>query len=335
MTLPRLEPPNADERARALAAMPPVRGPRRPPLTPGRLLYLARHEWPQWLVPGSPLRRRWTRRRELRAAERRLSFATLPAPTDEQPPLDVVLLTGADYVVQTLYAMKSWRRHAGRPVAFTLIDDSSLDADARARLLRAGGSITIQNAASTERLLDTQLPATRYPVLRRLRLAYFHLRKLTDTFLTGDGPRIVVDTDVLLHRPPAELLHHFDHARPFYFRDCTESYGVTAAQLSDLAGVAVPTRVNSGCFAFRPAQLDWDYLETVSTRLLARHGYSFYHEQALVAVLCGAHLAAELSDAYQVFPDEAEARHPTRTALHYLDGANNPRMLLSWPLLEN
>jgi hypothetical protein len=327
-----ITPPSAEERERALAAVPPPRPPARPPLTPGRCYYLLRHELPRWLVPRSERWRRWARLRQMRRAERRLSFSTLAAP--DGAPVEIALLTGRDYVPQTLYAMKSWLRHAGRPVRFTLVDDGTLDPGTCARLRRAGSAITIRDAGRTENLLDTLLPAARHPVLRRLRLGYVHLRKLTDTLLDAAGARIVADTDVLLHRPPTELLGHYDAGRPFFFHDCAESYGLPSSSLGEIAGVEIPPRVNSGCFCFDPARLDWDYLETVSTRILARHGYSFYHEQALVAVLCGLFSAVRLGDDYQVFPDETEARSPTRVALHYLDGANNPRMLLSWPLLE-
>lgn len=325
-----------EERERALAAIPPPRQSARPPLTPGRLWYLLRHESLAWLRPGSDRWRKFTRGRRMRNAERRLSF---PASSATPPPagalVDVALLTGRDYVPQTLYAMKSWLRHADRPLRFTIVDDGSIDADASRRLLRAGPSVRIRLAGETERLLDARLPANRYPVLRRLRLGYVHLRKLTDTFLDASAPRIVADTDILLHRPPAELLRHHDAGRAFYFKDCAQSYGLSPEALSEIAGLPVPPLVNSGCFAFDPARLDWDYIETVSTRMLSRHGHSFYHEQALVAVLCAVFRAERLSDDYLVLPDDAEARSPTRTALHYLDGANNPRMLLSWPLLED
>lgn len=244
-------------------------------------------------------------------------------------------LTGHDYLPQTLFAIKSWVKFSGRSVRPQLYDDGSLTSREVSELRARVPGIDVHRSDAIIAKLDDRLPAGRFPFLRRLRLAYPHLRKLTDIHVGRRGWTLVSDSDVLLFRRPGELLAHLETGTPFFMRDCAQSYGAPHAFLNQLAGQVVPPMLNCGLYHVRSDGINWEFLEAACVRLLAAHGFSFYLEQALSALVLTAAGGVELGPDYVVNPDTVEGRNPTKTALHYLQSWGNPDMEHAWSRLSD
>jgi hypothetical protein len=256
-------------------------------------------------------------RRAMQAAAARLPPLDPPAP--EAP--EVFFLTGRRFWYQTVFCFWSLRHHAGCDLRPVFLDDGTIDPALRAECRRLFPGAVIEQEGEAERRLDAHLPEKKYPTLRAQRRGYKHLRKLTDAHAGRTGWRLVLDSDMLFFRRPDVLLAWLAAPdRPMHMLDVHDAYGYPAAALQVLAGRAVPACVNVGICGFRSDALDWGHLESWAAQLIARHGTSYYLEQALVALLA-AHsdpLRLPRSD-YLLLPDVSECQRPTATLHHYVD----------------
>ncbi len=178
--------------------------------------------------------------------------------------------------------------------------------------------------------LERHLPESRFPFLRRIRLGYIHLRKLTDIQTAGPGWRLVLDSDVFFFRPPTQLIDFMAAEKWCFMQDCMQSYGAPLETLSTLAGAPVHPQINVGLCHVRSADIDWDFVEHCARVLLFRHGFSYYLEQALMAVLMGRFGAKALDADYLVYPTPEQARRAEHTALHYVDRSQLTMMRYGW-----
>jgi len=291
-------------------------------LTPGRLLYLAWHKPLEKLArsrrEGGPLNQWITRRGRLAMIEasRRLAPVDTPAPGSPE----VCFLTGRRFWYQTAFCLWSLLRHVGGNFTPVFIDDGTLDASLRAECLRLFPGARVPSRDEIAARLETALPAARFPALRDRRLAYLHLRKLTDAHSGLSGWRLVLDSDMLFFRRPAALLDWCAAPdRPVHMLDVQDAYGYPAATLETLAGRPLPEKVNVGVCGLRSDDIDWEKLEWWCARLLALHGTSYYLEQALVALLLAGRETTRLpADDYLLMPGERECRSPTAVLHHYV-----------------
>lgn len=241
-----------------------------------------------------------------------------PAPADAP---SASFLTGRRFWYQTAFCAASLAVHSGRPWRFTFHDDGTFDAGLAAEALRLFPGARLIHRDQMEATLDRCLPADRFPALRSQRQTYLHLRKLTDAHAGGEGWRLVLDSDMLFFRRPEALLSWLAEARgPLHLTDIADAYGYPASTLEELAGGPLPRRLNVGVCGLRSDAIDWPQLEAWTASLLARHGTSYYLEQALTALLAvrgGSHRLPE--DEYRVLPDEDECRRPTAVLHHYVD----------------
>ena len=318
-------------RARALAAIPPPsRQYRVPPLTPGRVVYLLYH------APRGALKkgvwktiRGWMGRRRL---EHALPHFVLPEPPAAKgaPELLIHLLIGARYLPEACLVTHSLSWAAQRPVVPHFYDDGTLtaaDCDLlRSKLPRARfariDEISIRLAAT--------LPEDQFPCLRRLRLSYPHIRKLTDIHLFSGEWKLVSDADILFFQYPGQLLGHIAAREATHMVDIQPAYGAPRATLERLAGVTVHERVNVGLCHLRTPSIDWDFVEHCATTLLAEHGFSYYLEQALAAILLARAHATPLGADYLVYPDAATARRAQCAAIHYVDDSRSFYYDFAW-----
>jgi hypothetical protein len=318
-----LTPAETEQAARCIPA--PKR--RRPPLTLGRLFYLVYHQPRQMARDGFEWHYHlWKGRRDLAKA-----FAALaPPPVPAGVPVRMHYLTGKRYVPLTSLALISAQQTMGRPVQPVLFDDGSLDAGdvATIRHLFPSAEIVLQPQVTAN--LDRVLPADRFPFLRRIRLGYIHLRKLTDIQTAGPAWRLVLDSDIFFFHPPTELLRLLDARSWFFMRDCMPSYGAPLETLEALAGAPVFPRVNVGICHLDAGAIDWEFVEHCARVLLARHGFSYYLEQALTAILMGRAGAVPLGEEYLVYPTPAQARAAGHVALHYVDRSHLTMMRYGW-----
>jgi hypothetical protein len=201
------------------------------------------------------------------------------------------------------------------------IDDGTFDEALIAAAQRLFPGSRVLSAAENEAHLNRVLPVARFPSLRNQRLTYLHLRKLTDVHAGHQGWRLVLDSDMLFFRRPDALLAWLAApTRPVHMLDVHDAYGYPAATLAALAGRPVPACVNVGICGFRSEALDWDLLEHWAAQLIARHGTSYYLEQALVALLAATTDPLRLPRAdYLLMPALAECQRPTAALHHYVD----------------
>ncbi len=288
----------------------------------GRALYLL------WHAPRSALARsrreggpinQWIDtqgRRAMQAAAARLS----PRPTPPPLAAEVCFLTGRKYWYQTAFCAWSLSHYADREFVPVLLDDGSFDARLRAECQRVFPGAILPDRAELEARLETHLPAARFPNLRAQRLTYLHLRKLTDAHAGRRGWRLVLDSDMLFLRRPDALLAWLDTpSRPLHMLDVQDAYGYPDTTLRELAGRPLPVQVNVGVCGLRSEAIDWEQLEWWAASLIARHGTSYYLEQALVALLLAGAEPIRLPAAdYRLLPTETECRTPTAALHHYV-----------------
>jgi len=270
-------------------------------------------------------------RREMRRAAATLAPAPV-APHAGQIP--AVFLTGHGFWEQTALCAHSLRAQLGSEIPITILDDGSLREGEAAHLRRILPGARIHWSEDIEGRLDEALPETRFPVLRRHRLLYPHLRKLTDVHATlGPGWKLVLDSDMLFFRRPDALAAWLrDPDGPCYATDVAESYGYPRAVMEELAGSPLPERLNVGVLGLRSESVDWDALERWTADLLARHGAHYFLEQGLSAMLV-ARLPAGLRlsrEDYLVMPDRAEGRSPRAVLHHYVAGSKSAYFQDAW-----
>jgi hypothetical protein len=309
----------------------------RPPLSAGRLYYLAVHRpWAAvrgFFRDGGPLARRETerQRRMMEAAAKRLR---LPTPPRRRPPEHAVhFLSGHRFWWQTIWCAVSLARHAARSFQWHIHDDGTLTEEQAHHLRQALGEFTVVH--SREELaarVDALLPADRFPTLRDRHRHYPHLRKLVDPHLAQPGWNLVLDSDMLFFRRPDFLLRWLEAPdRPLHLVDCQSSYGYPAESLKRLAGRPLPERVNVGACGLNSRELDWDWIERCCRSLVGRHGTSYFLEQALVAlIVTGRETAVAPAADYVCKPDWAEVVTPRAVLHHYVADSKTAYFREGW-----
>ena len=254
-----------------------------------------------------------------RAAMERAAWHLGPVVTPTADAPEVYYLTGHRFAYQTAFCAVSLVRKIGRPIRVVAIDDGTLCQTDLALLRHALPALRIVSVAEVESTLEARLPIARYPELRRRRLVYPHLRKLTDIHAGGGGWKLVLDSDMLFHGFPKFLLDWIAAPdRPCHMVDVDDAYGYSARLLRELAGVALPAKVNVGVCGLASDQIDWDRLEYWSRVLVEREGTHYLMEQALVAMLvAGKTCAVAPAKDYIVAPSRRESESPTGVLHHY------------------
>lgn len=141
-------------------------------------------------------------RRAMERAARRLPAAASGSGPDVPA---VYFLTGRKFWYQTAFCAHSLLRHADRPLRVVMLDDGTLSSPVAAALRAVLPGVQLVPAADIGRRLDQALPADRFPTLRRRRIEYPHLRKLTDVHAGSSGWKLVLDSDMLFFRPPTVM----------------------------------------------------------------------------------------------------------------------------------
>jgi hypothetical protein len=291
-------------------------------LRPGRALYLA------YYAPRAFARKcaregalnLWLAARGRRAMERAARRLT-PVPCGSSPDTPAVyFLSGRTFWYQTAFCAHSLLRHAGGPLRVVVLDDGSLSPPVADALRTVLPGVELVPAAEIEERLDRALPADRFPTLRRRRLEYPHLRKLTDVHAGSTGWKLVLDSDMLFFRTPTVMTDWLAVPdRPFHLTDVENAYGYSAGLLAELAGQPVPDRVNVGACGLKSDEIDWDRLEHWCRATLDREGSSYYQEQALTALLVAGQAARVAPpEDYVVLPTRAQAREPSEVLHHYV-----------------
>lgn len=305
----------------------------------GRLLYRLWHQPAAAVVrsrrEGGPLQQ-WIDARSRRAMiAAAASLPPRPAAPGGAP--EVTFLTGKKFWYQTAFCCWSLARAAGRNFTPVFVDDGTFDVALAEESARIFPGRRLVRREEIEPHLDIHLPQEKFPTLRSQRRTYIHLRKLTDVHAGRQGWGVVLDSDMLFFRAPAALLGWL-HApdRPIHLVDVQDSYGYPSETLRDLAGRVVPPRINVGILGLQREAIAWDKLESWCAALLARHGTSYYLEQALVALLLADAAPLRLREEdYIVFPNDAECRSPRAVLHHYVDLSKRGYFRHAWRQVWN
>lgn len=308
----------------------------RPRPSLGRLWLLGVHQ-PLQRLKGALTRAPWDEalcargRREMRRAAAALAPAAVAPHAGDIP---AVFLTGHGFWEQTALCAHSLRAQLGTDIPITILDDGTLREDEAAHLRRILPGVRIHWSEEIEGRLDEVLPESRFPVLRRHRLLYPHLRKLTDIHGTlGPGWKLVLDSDMLFFRRPDALADWLGApAAPCHATDVADSYGYPSEVMASLAGAPMPTCLNVGVLGLRSESVEWDALERWTAELLARHGAHYFLEQGLSAMLVarlGGGVRLRRED-YLVMPDRAEGRAPRAVLHHYVAGSKSAYFRDAW-----
>ncbi|RYZ30316.1 MAG: glycosyl transferase [Chitinophagaceae bacterium] len=258
---------------------------------------------------------------------------------EEKEQLDVYYLTGRKYWYQTAFCLFSLQKNAGANIHAFVVDDGSFDDALEAEVKRCfPTTATVVRNCEIQDLLEKRLPAATFPVLRQRRLEYPHLRKLTDVhLLAGNGPKLVLDSDMLFFHCPDELLNWLRHPSGLLFmRDVAESYGYTPELMKELAGTEViPERLNVGVAGLPSSLIDWQKLEHWTETLLKREGSSYLQEQALTAMLAANHFTTFLNESdYKVFP-AINGSMISETLHHYVADSKYDYFVKGWSFFAN
>jgi hypothetical protein len=241
----------------------------------------------------------------------------LAEPTDDAA--EVFYLTGGRFVYQTVFCAVSLSTQAGQTFRFVAIDDGTLTESDIALLRRILPGIRIIRRIEVEATLDTWLPVARYPELRRRRLVYPHLCKLTDIHAGSNGWKLVLDSDMLFHGKPTFVLEWLNAPnRPCHMLDTADAYGYSPGLLRELVGFELPARLNVGICGLNGDGIDWDKLEYWCGELVAREGEHYLMEQAMVAMLvANKQCAVAPASMYVVAPNREAVERPTAVLHHY------------------
>ena len=230
-------------------------------------------------------------------------------------------LTGKKYWYQTAFCLKSLLLTTQNEVSSTIVDDGTMDEFWVNKIKHHCPNIGIERHLNVEERLNKDLPESRYPFLRKKRLVYPHLKKLTDIHVGKTGYKMVLDSDMLFYREPNAVLEWLKKpTKPFHLVDVVSSYGYSQSLMESLCGKPIPERINVGLIGLNSAAIDWEKVEYWGKNLEAKEGTSYFLEQALTAMIIGdSEAVVGPADQYIVMPNKEEVFHPTAVLHHYVD----------------
>ncbi len=232
----------------------------------------------------------------------------------------ICFLTGRKYWYQTIYCAFSLQQSISAQIPFQIFDDGSLTKFQCAELKRLLPTAEIIEFQEIEALLDRYLPRDKFPSLRQRRLVYPHISKLIDVHVGSSGWKLVLDSDMLFFEKPVELLDWLRNpAQAIHLIDTESHYGYSLKLMQELAGAAIPEKINVGVTGLLSENLNWQELEKWCEALLEREGSHYLQEQALIAMLMAKTQALALPAArYRVQPTEEEVQQAQSALQHYV-----------------
>lgn len=278
----------------------------------------------------------WRGERAMRQSAFRLQ-ASRPDARGGGSDLTVCLLTGPDFVHQTLFCAHSFQRHANRSVSFEFLSDGRLRPQDRDALTASFPSATVRDASELDAAVRSALPPAQFPCLHEVRRHFVLLRKLTDAMAGRSGYRLFLDSDMLFWTEPRELLERAERAQPLYLADLSDDgYTAGRAEITGALGVPVAPGVNSGVIGIDAASLDWQLMERACRYLIKSPGDQRLLEQTLWAVALGGIQAHRLNARdYRVVINPTQWRQLVAEAcgpalVHYAWHARWPYSAYEW-----
>ena len=285
----------------------------------------------QSIAEGGPWEQRRTEQARLEMIAAAQALSPLAA-REGRDTVEIAFLSGERFWWQTLFCVVSLQTHSRVRIMPVVYDDGTFNEVIWSAFSRVVPWARLVARAQIEAGLDTHLPFARFPALRRRRLSYPHLRKLTDIHAGRSGWLAVLDSDMLVFRSPKALLDWLaapDH--PCCLVESTSAYGYSARLMRELAGGEPPARGNVGGCGLRSDAIDWDRLEYWCREMLEREGTHYFQEQALTAMLLTGQKCHRLDPPdYVVLPGLAEGRTPTAALHHYVSSSKRSYFQHGW-----
>ena len=252
-----------------------------------------------------------------------------------EPPADaaeVYFLTGKKFWPLTAFCMFSLAKQSGNKLRAVFVDDGSLDEAIIKTMQLQFPACIVKTSKQIEADIQTNLPETKYPVINKKRAIYPHIKKLTDIHAGSKGWKLVLDSDMLFFKYPAEMLKWLDNPeQPFFLYDPIYSYHYSIKLMEQFAGSTIVPNLNVGAIGLKSEQINWDKLEAWIAQLEEKEGTNYLLEQALSAMLVTGDepIIADKKE-YIVMPDRSEVEHPSATLHHYVAGSKEWYYKKAW-----
>ncbi len=229
------------------------------------------------------------------------------------------ILTGKDYLDETIWLLKSLTSFC-YDFPITIYDDGTLNSTSISKLTKIYEGIKLIPRAEIEFRLEKNLPLKDFPTLRTHRLAYPHLKKLTDIHSVNPGWKLVLDSDQLFFNKPNELIEWLTTPRSILsLKEKTTTYGYDSKILSAITGKDLIENINVGVIGINSEMINWIKLEEITKYLLNNHGSRYCLEQGLSAIVASLNIHEFLPDSlYQVNPDQVPELGERIIMQHYI-----------------
>jgi hypothetical protein len=242
------------------------------------------------------LQRDWAFRREV--------LKTSPIAVGRSDSFAVHVLCGRRTVVEAVATLKSFCRFTEGRHQVAVHDDGTLGPRELAILRQHLPGIDIHPRALADREVGALLTAGGWTRCAELRRTLFFSLKLFDLRHYAQGkPVLYLDTDILFHQPPDDLLAVLrtppDEWVDRYNEDVVSSYAWKTEVIRETLGVDILPRVNAGFLCLLRENPDWDFFERALT-LLPKPDDMFYAEQTLNAIELTVRGARPLPPSYDV-----------------------------------
>jgi len=262
--------------------------------------------------------------REMQRNKSTMERASLNLPPVKSYPdgLLIYFLTGEKFLYQTLFCIASLSKVSAEKFRFILVDDGNFTDELIARIERQLPGAEIITKAIIDQNLEEKLPETNYPVLRKKRREYPHIKKLIDIHtLSVPGWKLVLDSDMLFFDEPLDMINWLKApVNPLHMVDCENSYGYSFSLMEKLSGHKITEKANVGAIGMNSTLINWPELESWVKQMEELEGRSYYLEQALsVMLVAGKDCVILNKDQYIVNPDGKTIINGTGVLHHYVD----------------
>ena len=241
------------------------------------------------------------------------------SPQIDLPILNVSFLTGKKYWYQTVFCAYSLQKVTPNPIHFTFFDDGSISEVSNIKIQVPHS--TIISAEEIDSNLNQFLPLEKYPHLHHKRKVYKHIRKLTDVYTSGDGWKLMLDSDMLFWKEPKTMIDWLlNPKQPFHILDSETAYGYSFDVMEKFTKTKIYDKINVGALGLHTDMVDFDKLEYWAKTLEQNYGTSYYLEQALSAMIIGDKkcIVGNKTD-FIVYPSKNQVIERQGVLQHYVD----------------
>lgn len=248
------------------------------------------------------------------------------------PVLTVYFLTGERYWYQTAFCLHSLQKVCSSLlIKAVLIDDGTFTGELKTQMQQQFPSASIISKHETDDLLNLHLPADKYPVIRKKRLVYPHLKKLTDVHFQPGEWKLVLDSDMLFFKYPEAMVNWLQAPKKsFFLHDPITSYHYSIPLMQQLAGHPIYPNINVGAAGLKSDDINWDFVESWIEIMEKQEGKSYLLEQALSAMIAPNDAIIANKNDYIVMPDETEVKNQMAALHHYVAASKEWYYKTAW-----